>query len=42
VRFKNEDVAANAAAAALRFLGSGKLGDGAVLRASLGDFVYDQ
>ena len=42
MRFKDEDVAANTAAAALRFLGSGKLGDGAILRVDLGDFVYGQ
>jgi hypothetical protein len=42
VRFKKEDVITDAAAAALRFLGSGKAGGGARLRAGLGDFDYDQ
>jgi hypothetical protein len=44
VRFKNEDVITDAAAAALRFLGSGKAGGGARLRAGhgLGDLDYNQ
>lgn len=42
-RLKDALVASNAAAAALRFLGSGKavgLG-GTILRAGLWDFIYD-
>ena len=41
-RFKDALVASNAAAAALRFLGSGKaVGLGGILWASLWDFIYD-
>ena len=41
-RFKDALVASNAAAAALRFLGSGKaVGTGRLLRADLWDFIYN-